>query len=117
MRIIIIPMWLILVFVFRLSCLAGIEVIPLKLENLEVRGDEPLVTREYKVPSNYLKLIAKQREAAPKKRPADNRTEPFTPKPSVIFIQERNVLIVRAGKNEHSLVKAHVSQVWKIFRE
>ena len=86
---------------------------PLDAKELEARGGESLITKEYLVPSNYLALIGGWKIRGIGEKGPGDKVVPFVPVPSVIFFQERSVLIVRAGESGHQLVKTHVRQVWK----
>lgn len=94
---------------------AGTNVTPLDFNSLKSNESDVLITREYKVPSSYLKLV----HLKPPSNPMwlVREAAPFVPKPSVLFIESRNLLLVRATKNDQKVAERHVRQVWRVYRQ
>jgi hypothetical protein len=75
-----------------------------------------LITKEYKVPSNYLKLIGQPdagkeihwRMESESMEQGDGR--------SVLYIQQNHTLVVRASREEQKDAAAHVRAVWRKYR-
>ena len=102
-------------FLYVQPCAAGVDVAPLDTETLKGNDSDFLIAREYKVPNNYLNLIGLKKPVQAKW--LTESAVPFGPKPSVLFIESRRLLLVRATESGQKHAARHVREVWRTYRE